>query len=210
MTMTWKESTIEALTRMSLRHRRNFFTRTEIIDEELENIIRDVGSIGRTPAQTLSRVLQELRDEGYLEFNGHGSYTLLNSTSIPKPSDIPENYIVPNRASTTVHRIIRDTKIVSELKRLYSFCCQICGTRIELPSGYYCEAHHLKPLGSPHNGPDIKSNIVIVCPNHHVMFDYGAICIDNDLLQLSYHVISEEYIYYHNTEIYKGPTKRCT
>jgi hypothetical protein len=39
--MTWKEATLQALTRMSLRHRRNFFKRTEIIKEELENITRD-------------------------------------------------------------------------------------------------------------------------------------------------------------------------
>ena len=208
--MTWKEATIEALTRMSLRHRRNFFTRSEIIDEELKNIVRDVGSVGATPAQTLSRVLQELRDEGYLDFDGHGGYTLLNSASTPESSDIPERYIIPERAPTTVHRIIRDPNIVSELKRLYSFRCQLCETRIELPSGYYCEAHHLKPLGTPHDGPDVKDNIIIVCPNHHVMFDYGAIYINKDLLRLNNHVISDEYIDYHNNEIYKGPTKRCT
>jgi hypothetical protein len=208
--MTWKEATIEALTRMSLHYRRNFFTRVEIIDEELENIISDVGSRGATPAQTLSRVLQELRGEGYLDFDGRGGYTLLNSTSLPKSSDIPEEYIIPDRAPTTIHRIIRDTNIVSELKRLYSFRCQICETRIELPSGYYCEAHHLKPLGMPHNGPDIKSNIIVVCPNHHVMLDYGAINLNKELLRLNNHVISNEYIEYHNSEIYHGPTNGCS
>ena len=208
--MTWKETTMLALTRMSLRHRRNFFTRAEIIEEELENITRDVGSIGATPAQTLSRVLQELRDEGYLDFDGNGYYTLLNSTSIPKTADIPEEYIIPDRASTTIHRIIRDTKIISELKQLYSFRCQLCETRIELPSRYYCEAHHLKPLGSPHNGPDIKSNIIIVCPNHHVMIDYGAIELSKEELKLNNHLLSEEYFDYHNSEIYRGPTNHLS
>jgi hypothetical protein len=95
--MTWKEATIDALTRMSLRHRRNYFVRSEIIDEELENIVRNVGSIGSTTEQTLSRVLQELRDEGYLLFDGHGGYTLLDSTAIPESADIPEKYVIPER-----------------------------------------------------------------------------------------------------------------
>ena len=178
--MTWRQAIIDALTRMSLRHRKNFFTRTQIIKEELGRISKDVATAGRTPAQTLSRVLQELRKEGFLEFDGHGGYTLLASTLEPVPSDIPHQYATPDRAPTTVHRIIRDIGIVGELKRLYGYRCQLCGTRLELSSGFYCEAHHLKPLGAPHNGPDTRANVVVVCPNHHVLLDYGALRINID------------------------------
>jgi len=202
--MNWKDATLQALTRMSLRHQRNFFHRSEIIQEELENIVYAVGSVGRTPAQTLSRVLQELRDDGFLDFDGQGGYTLLNSLSTPMTADIPEEYTIPDRTPTTVHRILRNSKIIAELKRLYSFRCQLCSTRIELPSGYYCEAHHLKPLGRPHNGPDVKNNIVVVCPNHHVMLDYGAIALNESVFKLKRHAISAKFIAYHNEVIHKN------
>lgn len=83
------------------------------------------------------------------------------------------------RVSTVVNRIVRDTKIVRELKKEHKGKCQICGKQIILPSGEnYSEGHHLKKLGGIHQGPDIKSNIIILCPNHHAEFDYGVIAID--------------------------------
>ena len=199
--MTWRDETIAALTRMSIRHQSNFFTRRQIIEEELGRIAEAVQTAGRTPAQTLSRVLQDLRDEGYLEFDGHGGYTLLDSTFEPTAFDIPTDYVSPDRAPTTVHRIVRDTVIVSELKRLYGYRCQVCKTRLELTSGFYCEAHHLMPLGMPHSGPDVKPNILIVCPNHHVRLDYGALKIDIGSLELNDHFLDQGFVDYHNHQI---------
>jgi hypothetical protein len=200
--MTWREATIEALRRIALRHHSNFITRTQIIDEELEKIFQNVSSTGKTPAQTLSRVLQGLRNEGYLEFDGHGGYSLLSSDFIPSASDISPEYSVPSRAETTIHRITRDTKLVAYLKKLYLYQCQICTTRLELfPGYYYSEAHHLKPLGTPHNGPDTESNIIVVCPNHHVLLDYCAIKIERKSLLLIKHKIDQAMLEYHNRNI---------
>ena len=196
--MTWREATIEALTRLSLRHRRNDFSRQQIINEELPRIVHDAASTGRTPDQTLSRVLQDLRNEGFLEFTGHGRYILLASSFEPVASDIPPQYQIPERTPATIHRVIRDVGLVGELKRSYSYRCQICETRLELRSGFYCEAHHLKPLGAPHHGPDIKANILILCPNHHVLFDYGALKIKGNSLKVKKHHLKPEFIDYHN------------
>jgi hypothetical protein len=200
--MSWKEATIAALTRMSFRHKSNFLTRLQIIEEELDNISQEVSTSGLTPAQTLSRTLQELRDEGYIEFNGQGGYTLLSSAATPKASDIIPEYQAPDRVPSTIHRIPRDTELVLRLKRLYLFHCQICITRLELVSGYYCEAHHLKPLGSPHNGPDIEGNIIIVCPNHHVLLDYSAMTINAKALRLNKHILGPIFLDYHNQTCY--------
>ncbi len=202
--MNWREATIHALTRMSLRHRRNVFTRSQIIQEELQRISSDVATVGRTPAQTLSRVLQELRNERYLEFDGHGRYRLLSSSVQPIPHDIPSEYQPPARAPATIHRVIRDVGIVGDLKRLYGYRCQICETRLELSSGFYCEAHHLKPLGAPHNGPDAKTNILIVCPNHHVLLDYGAFKITVSSLRLNMYNLDPDLVSYHNKNICDG------
>ena len=88
---------------------------------------------------------------------------------------------------STVVRIVRDTKIALDIKKLYDFKCQICGTALKTKSGYYAEGAHIKPLGKPHNGDDSLSNILCLCPNHHVMLDKGSLSI-NDNFDLIGHV----------------------
>ncbi|MGA2870070.1 MAG: HNH endonuclease, partial [Verrucomicrobiota bacterium] len=49
-----------------------------------------------------------------------------------------------------------------------------CGFRIEpVPNTFYIEVHHVRPLGGEHAGTDIQANMLVLCPNHHAMFDYG-------------------------------------
>lgn len=67
---TWREATWAALQRQARLG--PAITRADLIANELPTIIADVGSDGATPAQTLSRVLQELRDQGVLIFDGQG------------------------------------------------------------------------------------------------------------------------------------------
>lgn len=81
----------------------------------------------------------------------------------------------PRRIKAVVSRIIRDTPTARRLKQLYSFRCQVCGQQIELEAGrYYIEVHHLRPLGGNHRGSDHETNMMVLCPNHHAMFDYGT------------------------------------
>lgn len=86
----------------------------------------------------------------------------------------------PVRKSQTVQRIVRDTKQAKNVKMHYGHSCQVCGTRIMTATGPYAEAAHIRPLGAPHNGPDTSDNILCLCPNHHVMFDFGAFSIEDD------------------------------
>lgn len=55
------------------------FTRQQMIEEELGRIVRETGSRGATPEMTLSRVLQQLRDTGAIEFVTPGRYRLLDA-----------------------------------------------------------------------------------------------------------------------------------
>jgi hypothetical protein len=87
----------------------------------------------------------------------------------------------------TVMRCLRETEAqirtarhVRELKRLYENCCSVCGKQIIIgvgPDKHYSEAAHVKPVGLPHNGPDIKSNMLILCPEHHLQFDRGVLTL---------------------------------
>ncbi|WP_052702114.1 HNH endonuclease [Marinomonas sp. S3726] len=112
----------------------------------------------------------------------------------------------PERDDLTVSRIIRDCSLSYFVKQIHNYECQICGLAIGLSGGNkYAEAHHLKPLGKPHNGPDCIENMICVCPNHHAMLDYGAIEIDTSKIkQIKEHEISREYINYHNINILKS------
>lgn len=85
------------------------------------------------------------------------------------------------RKEGTVLRIIRDTKISQDIKKLYGFECQVCGLAIKTKSGNYAEGAHIRPLGKPHEGDDSSDNILCLCPNHHVMFDKGSFSIQDNL-----------------------------
>ncbi|EHR40296.1 HNH endonuclease [Alishewanella jeotgali] len=107
---------------------------------------------------------------------------------------------IPERVEATVYRILRDSKLSQQIKAIHNNECQICGHTIIMPNGTrYSEAHHIQPLGMPHNGPDVIDNMVCVCPNHHVELDYGVIRLSIDMLRGACgHYISEKYIDYHN------------
>ena len=67
------------------------------------------------------------------------------------------------------------------VKSIHSYRCQVCGECLESDGGPYAEGAHVRPLGSPHNGPDDAGNLLCLCPNHHVLFDYGVFSIADDL-----------------------------
>lgn len=84
-----------------------------------------------------------------------------------------------NRRRATTHlRLVRDGAVPAAVKRLYDYACQICGIRLETIAGPYAEGAHLLPLGGGTDGPDILSNVLCLCPNHHVLLDNGAIYLD--------------------------------
>gem|GEM_PF-1532112 len=120
----------------------------------------------------------------------------------------------PGRIQIVEYRILRETKYAMNVKKLHSFQCQLCdensGRPIRLPGGrLYAEAHHIQPLGKPHNGSDRPSNILCVCPNCHVMLDFGVIKIDiGNLRKADQHTVDAKYITYHNDKIFGQSPRR--
>jgi hypothetical protein len=98
----------------------------------------------------------------------------------------------PGRQEITIYRVLRDSLMARRVKQLHNYECQLCGHTILLPGGVrYAEAHHIQPLGEPHNGPDQAGNIVCVCPNHHAELDYGARPLDiSNLRHVVGHVVA--------------------
>lgn len=113
------------------------------------------------------------------------------------------------RALVTTSRIVRDSAITREVKRLHDFRCQACGARLDTPTGPYAEAAHILPLGAPHHGPDVLENVLCLCPNHHATFDLYAwtvgelgelIGLDGMLRLASGHVPSRKHLRTHREQ----------
>jgi hypothetical protein len=126
---------------------------------------------------------------------------LVRAENSPEP--MPPDQRIPDRIATTTQRIIRDTALSKRIKRLHEWSCQLCSTVIELPGGgRYAEAHHLRPLGSPHDGPDSDQNLVCVCPTCHAKLDFGVIPLRrSDFRLVSGHSVAQQFIDYHNNTI---------
>jgi putative restriction endonuclease len=143
-------------------------------------------------------------------------YRLVTMDSTDEPvsveSDAQTNFFAtednapPPRICAMVQRIVRDTSLAKQLKHYHRHRCQVCGIQINTGGGPYAEAAHIRPLGRPHNGPDVWENILCLCPNHHVMFDLGAFSIADDysLIGMSGalkvrmgHTVGTEYLAYH-------------
>jgi putative restriction endonuclease len=110
----------------------------------------------------------------------------------------------PARRQTTTMRIVRDTEKSIRVKEAYDYTCQVCGIRLDTPAGPYAEGAHIKPLGIP--GPDDESNILCLCPNHHILLDAGAITFTDEFRVLGVpgeptlrvkHNVGKEYVQYH-------------
>lgn len=122
---------------------------------------------------------------------------------------------VVERRSVESNKQIRDRKRAAALKIYYNNTCQFCGTQLQVSDNhFYSEAAHIKGLGEPHNGPDIESNMLVLCPNHHLQFDRGFLRlrrVGNDYLVSSaaaddalrgkkitlMHNLEYEYVKYH-------------
>lgn len=139
---------------------------------------------------------------------GHGVWGLRSAVTetpvaVDMPADPPPGQPTPARVEQLTYRVLRDTPLARKLKLLHRDRCQLCGEALRIsPSRTYSEAHHIIPLGGRHNGPDIASNIIVLCPNHHALCDHGAIRLDRASIRtVPGHEISDESLAYHNERI---------
>ena len=135
------------------------------------------------------------------------------SLSLERGEDLP-----PLRRTSTVNRRVRNSTVADSVKRLYDNTCQICGIQLRTAAGTYAEAAHIRPLGIPHDGPDILENLLCLCPNCHKEFDGHALTVHdnykvyefdrykNDMFVHDRHHLKASYLAYHR-EISQGTSR---
>lgn len=151
-----------------------------------KSFYNEKGNIKTSQGKYLSRVSEELfkiiTEYLKIEEASINKYIEFSSDNNGRVTSDDENRN-PTRVETTINRIVRDTKLIKDLKTEFNNECQICGKKTRLLSGnYYSEGHHIKPLGGTHSGPDIRENVIILCANHHIEFDYGLITIVGNII----------------------------
>lgn len=73
--MSWTNAVLAAVQREAAKADDFSFTRAALLENQLDQIVADVGSLGKTPEQTMSRELQQLRDAGLIRFvDDSGTY----------------------------------------------------------------------------------------------------------------------------------------
>lgn len=138
----------------------------------------------------------------------------------PPPAETTSPAGPAARIASVIQRLVRNTEVATRVKQLHDYHCQVCNLRLDTPTGPYAEGAHIRALGRPHDGPDIIGNVLCLCPNHHVLFDTGAIFVDaqgivrdmkgtaiGPLRTVSGHLINPDQLRYHR-DAHGGRTDR--
>lgn len=162
----------------------------------------------------LFRVVTYWQETGKSGYRVWRFYLVKTNDTIISPSvSERDEASYPSRKQEFIQRYIRNTAVSEDIKALYRNQCMVCNRTVKTPAGRYAEGAHIKPLGKPHEGPDIKPNLLCLCPNHHVMFDFGGFGVDDNLELLGIegtlkvhpkHNIDERFLGYHREHIYVG------
>jgi predicted restriction endonuclease len=215
---SWKQAVAERALEVVNASGTARFTIQDVYDRQ--DVLQQRFPNNRHVRERIRETLQELRDAKFLDFLGRGEYQLnlkfpeLDWQAAPQGElgvEVPGTRLV----ARTIR--LRNTFLAADMKKRYDNSCQVCRIKLQLTRCTYAESHHMKPIGAPHFGPDTEGNILVVCPNHHIMLDRGAVRIDPCSLLVEHitgsfapcpllvhprHVLNRSYLRYHAEEIY--------
>ncbi len=192
MSLTWKNAVLLALQRYSARNSTVKVTREKFIKEEIKNIVANTESLGKTPSQTVSRVLQELRDEKVLFFSKNSGEYILNNIKINVGTedfleDILENAIVNEKlifqdvetSSAVVASRIRIGMEALRKKTLsnYRNCCALC----DIDDERLLVTSHIARWADNPSARGLLSNTICFCTLHDKLFENGYFSIRDDI-----------------------------
>ena len=188
--MSWRDSILAALHRFAARHGSRNVDRQEFLREELAQMSAEVQSQGKTPHQTVSRVLQELRDDGLIEFVGSGSYLLTDQPIDVETDDLPDEAIdialqrrllrigcVNTGTDQAVVRIRRGQSRVRALTiSNYQETCAVC----DVSEAKLLIASHVVGWSEAPEHRGNLANVICLCRFHDVLFEFGYWSLADD------------------------------
>ena len=188
--MIWRDAVIEALHRFSDRHYTRRITRQQLIDEELERIVRATDSEGVTPSQTLSRVLQELRNDNILYFASDGVYVLLDDPIRLEEEDLTVDTLdfAIQQKKLTIGNVPADDQLALTRQRRgqnrirtltlqnYGARCALC----DIAEAQLLVASHISRWADDPEGRGDLTNVICFCRFHDVLFEYGYMSLTDD------------------------------
>jgi len=187
----WRVAVLSGLRRFAERHATRKIRRQAFITEELPAIAAETHSRGRTPAQTLSRVLQDLRDEGVLQFLGRGTYLLLDRPLDVEGEDLPDraidlalavNKLRIGRISTnSAQAVVRQRRGQQRLRRLvlinYDSQCAVC----DIGDAALLVTSHIVPWAEDPDARGDLRNVLCLCRFHDALFEQGYWSLTDNL-----------------------------
>lgn len=191
MSLTWLQAVKEGLNRYALDNSTVQIERDAFLRQELTSIVSATASVGKTPAQTVSRVLQELRDEGFLYFSSNGLYTLnsveINAINEDLPDDVLENavteglLILPDVEVGSEVSMIRVRRGMSALRQRtlanYRYSCALCDVN---DAGLLVSSHIARWADHP-EARGLLSNTICLCTLHDKLFENGYFAMNESL-----------------------------
>lgn len=203
--MNWKDAVKDALRHYAQRHSTIQIDRSKFLEQELARVVQLTNSVGKTPHQTVSRVLQELRDEGHLFFSSAGKY-VLNGASLDvltedAPEDVLENAaahgglllrdvdVADAQAASRIRRGIRALRCATLAN--YGHTCALCDVRDES----LLVTSHIARWADRPEARGLLSNTICFCRLHDALFEHGFFSLGDDLdVVLRPHIDSQSVI----------------
>ena len=95
------------------------------------------------------------------------------------PSPVEEARLGPER------RVVVLSPAREALRRQYADACQVCARTVYLDGTQtYAEVHALLPPGAVEPDDPPREHCLVLCPEHHVLFDAGAMAIEPEDITL--------------------------
>jgi DNA-binding transcriptional ArsR family regulator len=187
---------LDAIQRLSGQDNPAVVTRGQLITQELSTIVSETQSEGGTPHQTLSRELQQLRDEGLVEFLSRGRYRLVKpivdaetfvGTRDELDSAIKEGRLRIGKIETGTDLALQRRRRGQErVRRLaldnYRKRCALC----DLQHQAMLWTSHIVPWAESSDGRGDLTNILILCRPHDSLFEFGYWSLDDELAVLQH------------------------
>lgn len=111
--------------------------------------------------------------------------------SLDEDSDVGthEEFFERGERKRFVTEKIRDYKFRKKLLEIYTSGCAICGTKFQ----EILQGAHVVPVSN--EGTDHQNNGILLCANHHLMFDRNLIVISEDFTVHVAELVKDEYWY---------------